>query len=179
MLPTILLLLIPSPPLWRVYVSGPGNISVSLLSMQGQKALRFHKKYLNLCSEDEQRFYGFGTTWEWVLRDRIKIFGWTIPLKGQIGLCMIWYKLTANSFPFFPSTRSSYGTLQARSDSERVWCSTTTVMSTLWCLSTMSPMPLVSEVFRRGSRSADSMPWVKRCLESWSATNATCAMPLR
>ncbi len=29
-----------------------------LLSMQGQKALRFHKQYLNLCSEDEQRSYG-------------------------------------------------------------------------------------------------------------------------
>ncbi len=29
--------------------------SVVLLSMQGQKALRFHKKYPNLCSEDEQR----------------------------------------------------------------------------------------------------------------------------
>ncbi len=23
--------------------------------MQGQKALRFHKKYLNLCSEDERK----------------------------------------------------------------------------------------------------------------------------
>ncbi len=28
-------------------------------SMQGQKALRFHHKYLNLCSEAEQRSYGF------------------------------------------------------------------------------------------------------------------------
>ncbi len=28
------------------YVSGSGNISVALLSMQGQKALGFHKKYL-------------------------------------------------------------------------------------------------------------------------------------
>ncbi len=31
------------------YVSGPGNISVALLSMEGQIALRFH----HLCSEDE------------------------------------------------------------------------------------------------------------------------------
>jgi len=31
-------------------------------SMQGQKALEFHQKYLNLCSEDEQRSYGFRTT---------------------------------------------------------------------------------------------------------------------
>ncbi len=44
------------------YVSGSGNISVALLSMQGQRALRFHQKYLNLCSEDEQRSYGLGTT---------------------------------------------------------------------------------------------------------------------
>ncbi len=38
------------------------NLSAALLSMQGQKALGFHKKYLNLCYEDEQRSYGFGTT---------------------------------------------------------------------------------------------------------------------
>ncbi len=30
------------------------NMSVALLSMQGQKALRFHYNYLNLCSEDER-----------------------------------------------------------------------------------------------------------------------------
>ncbi len=40
------------------YVSGPGNIAVVLLSMEGQKALRFNQKYLNLCSEDEQMSYG-------------------------------------------------------------------------------------------------------------------------
>ncbi len=40
-----------------------GNISVALLSTQGQRALGFHQKYLNLCSEDEQRSYGFGITW--------------------------------------------------------------------------------------------------------------------
>ncbi len=34
-------------------VSGSGNISVTLLSMQGQKALGFHQKYLNLYSEDD------------------------------------------------------------------------------------------------------------------------------
>ncbi len=62
------------------YVSGPGNITVVLLSMEGQRALRFHQKYLNLCSEDEQRSYGFGTTRGWVISDRIFIFGWTNPL---------------------------------------------------------------------------------------------------
>ncbi len=51
--------------------------------MQGQKALGFHKKYLNLCSEDERRCYGFGTTWGWVINDRIVIFGWTIPLRFE------------------------------------------------------------------------------------------------
>ncbi len=44
------------------YVSGLGNISVVLPSMQGQTALRFHQKYLNLCSEDERRSYGFEMT---------------------------------------------------------------------------------------------------------------------
>ncbi len=38
------------------------NVVVVLLSMEGQKALGFHKKYLNLSSEDEQRSYVFGTT---------------------------------------------------------------------------------------------------------------------
>ncbi len=30
--------------------------------MEGQKALGFHQKYLNLCSKDEQRSYRFETT---------------------------------------------------------------------------------------------------------------------
>ncbi len=45
-----------SQPFWAL------NVSVVLLSMQGQKALGFHQKYPNLCYEDEQRSYGFGTT---------------------------------------------------------------------------------------------------------------------
>ncbi len=44
------------------YISGPENVTVALLSMKGQIALRFHQKYLNLCSEDERRSYGFRTT---------------------------------------------------------------------------------------------------------------------
>ncbi len=36
------------------------NMSVALLSIQSQKALGFHQKYLNLCSEDEWRSDGFG-----------------------------------------------------------------------------------------------------------------------
>ncbi len=45
-----------------------------------QNALGFYQKYLNLCSEDEQRSYGFGTAWMWVINKIIFIFGWTIPL---------------------------------------------------------------------------------------------------
>ncbi len=48
---------------------------------QIQKALGFHQKYLSLCSENEQRYYGSGTTWGWVINDRIFIFGWTILFK--------------------------------------------------------------------------------------------------
>ncbi len=50
---------------------------------------RISLKYLNLCSEDEQRFYVFGTTWGgWVINDNILIFGWTIPLTlpSQLGI---------------------------------------------------------------------------------------------
>ncbi len=36
---------------------------VVLLSMEGLRVLGLHQKYLNLCSEDERRSYGFGTTW--------------------------------------------------------------------------------------------------------------------
>ncbi len=57
------------------------NVVVTLLSMQGQKALEFHQTYLNLCSEDDRRSYGFGTTWRWVINDRSFIFGWTIPFN--------------------------------------------------------------------------------------------------
>ncbi len=34
------------------------NVVVALLFMQGQKAPGFHKKYLNFCSEDEERHEG-------------------------------------------------------------------------------------------------------------------------
>ncbi len=63
------------------YLSGPGNIAVALLFMEGQRALRFYQNYLNLCSEDERRSYGFGTTWGWVINDRLFIFRWTNPLN--------------------------------------------------------------------------------------------------
>jgi len=37
------------------------------------------KKYLNLCSGDERKFYRVATTW--VITDRIFILGWTNPLS--------------------------------------------------------------------------------------------------
>ncbi len=36
-------------PFWTL------NVSVALLSMEAQRALRMHQKYLNLCSKDERR----------------------------------------------------------------------------------------------------------------------------
>ncbi len=63
------------------------NMVVALLSMQGQKALGFHQKYLNLCFENERRSNWFGTTWRWVINDRIKIFGLTIPLTLLAKCC--------------------------------------------------------------------------------------------
>ncbi len=63
-------------PFWAL------NVLVTLLSMQGQKALGFHQKYLNLSFEDERRSYGFGTTWRLAINDRIFVFGWTIPLRN-------------------------------------------------------------------------------------------------
>ncbi len=38
-------------------------IVIITLLWEGQRAVRMHQKYLNLCSEDELNFYVFGTTW--------------------------------------------------------------------------------------------------------------------
>ncbi len=48
---------------------------ISLLSMESQKALGVHQKYLNLCFEEKRKTYGFGTTRGRVINDRIDIFG--------------------------------------------------------------------------------------------------------
>ncbi len=73
------------------YVSGSGNrtlCSVTLLSMQGQKTLGFHQKYLNLCSEDEWKSCGIGTKWEWVIQwQNFNFWGnCSIPLRLLKGL---------------------------------------------------------------------------------------------
>ncbi len=64
----------------------------------GTGHLRFHQKYLNLCSKDERRSYGFGMTWGWVINDRIFIFGWTNTLSWylflQYAICSLpWHPL--------------------------------------------------------------------------------------
>ncbi len=63
------------------------NMVVALLSMEDQKALRFHQKYLKLCFKDEQSSYRFGTTWGWIINDIIFIFGWANPLILILKLC--------------------------------------------------------------------------------------------
>ncbi len=65
----------------------------------GSEPLRFHQK-------DELMSYGFGTTWGWVINDRIWIFGWTIPLRKYVGSLLIaqWLqtqKQTAYSSAYF------------------------------------------------------------------------------
>ncbi len=58
------------------------NVVVPLLPMQGQKALGFHQKYLNLHPEDERTSYR-----GWVINDRSFIFGWTILLRIGTLMC--------------------------------------------------------------------------------------------
>ncbi len=80
-------------------------VLITLLSMEGQKALKFHQKYLNLCSEDEQRFYRFGMTWAWAINDIIVIFGWTDPLSLSSGQ-VEWKSVCFDAFGLNSSARS-------------------------------------------------------------------------
>ncbi len=63
------------------------NVVVALRSMEGQKALGCLPKYLILCSEDEQRSNGFGTTLGWVINYRIFIS--IYPFKTNILIDML------------------------------------------------------------------------------------------
>ncbi len=63
------------------------HIAVALLSVEGQRALVFHQKYLNLWSKDERRPHEFVLTWGEYLNDRIFIFGWTIPVRYISNIC--------------------------------------------------------------------------------------------
>ncbi len=59
-------------PFWAL------NVSVELLSMEGQRALGFHQKYLNFCSKYKRRFYRFGR----VIWGHPGHFGVNCPFKG-------------------------------------------------------------------------------------------------
>ncbi len=52
-----------------------GNISVMLLSMQGQKALGFHQKYLNLCLKMNKGLTGLELHEGELLNNRFFVFG--------------------------------------------------------------------------------------------------------
>ncbi len=58
--------------------------------MEGLRALGFHQKNINLCSEDERRSYVFESKTvgldqhKWVINDIIFIFEWTIPLRSRL-----------------------------------------------------------------------------------------------
>ncbi len=58
------------------------DMCLVLLSMESLRALKFKQKHLNLCSDDERRSYGFGTTSRWVITDIIFIFLLTNPLTN-------------------------------------------------------------------------------------------------
>ncbi len=67
-----------------------------IVYMQGQKALEFHQKYLNLCSEEEQNPYGFERTWVWVIND-IFIFLVNYPFNLlQRQHCIFFYNVSQN-----------------------------------------------------------------------------------
>ncbi len=83
-----------SLPFWAL------SVVVPLLSMEDQKALGFHQKYLKLCSEDERSSYGFGRAR--VINDRIFIFGWTIYLmilNDNLSLTLFYYFLPNSLTP--------------------------------------------------------------------------------
>ncbi len=88
------------------YVSGSGNMSVVLQSMEGQRALGFHQKYLNSCSEDERRYYAIVTTWGWVINDRVFIFGCTVSLNVQHTTSekLLIFEITKTNTPYVDSS---------------------------------------------------------------------------
>ncbi len=64
-----------------------GILQLHCCLWEGQRALGFNKKYLNLFSEDERRSHGFGTTWGRVINDRIFIFWVYKPVQVQVQTC--------------------------------------------------------------------------------------------
>ncbi len=78
------------PPLSRVHMDCFTDVLAMFLGLgtfallSGQRALRFHQKYLHLCSKDEQRSYRFGTTSGWVINGMIFHFCVNYPFKSLI-----------------------------------------------------------------------------------------------
>ncbi len=75
--------------------------------MESQRALRFHQKYLNLY---ERRYYGFITTWRWVINDIIFIFWMNYLFKVLYTLRLT---TTGNSF---------HNTTQQETPHTQAWC---------------------------------------------------------
>ncbi len=71
---------------WRCfsYFSEPRQCYLLGSQRNRHKPPGFYLKYLKLCSEDEQSYYGVGTTCQSVKNDKIFIFGWSNPLKYVI-----------------------------------------------------------------------------------------------
>jgi len=59
---------------------GPASFKPLRSPWRSGPALRFNQKYLDLCSEDEQKSYGVWNNMN-IITNRIYIFGRTIPLK--------------------------------------------------------------------------------------------------
>ncbi len=103
-------------PFWAL------KVSVALLSMQGQKALGFHQKYFCLCSDDERRSYGFGTTWGWVINDIIFIVEWTIPLRCHRIYRQLWQNFEKNPVISHSHNQTFHARLKMSTETEAcVW----------------------------------------------------------
>ncbi len=68
---------------WRKFVIRPFWDTIDFHSRRKILLCFPHpSEYLPLCSE-RTHSYRFGPTWGWVNHDRIFIFGWTVPLRGE------------------------------------------------------------------------------------------------
>ncbi len=88
----------PLLPFWAL------SVVVVLLSMEDQRALGFHQKYLHLCSDDKWRSYRFGTTRGWVINDRMFFFGRTVPLKIIFWISLRSIKIKKYTFLRYPTS---------------------------------------------------------------------------
>ncbi len=83
--------------------------------MQGQKALIFHQKYLNLCSKNEWRSCRFGMERRWVINDRMFIFGGAISLSlASCEMAPLWIRFVGPAHPI--DAQSDSGEFGAQSN---------------------------------------------------------------